>query len=177
MKNKKGQLAYPIITFVGIIFGLILLGPIMLKMFNSIQAPFSDALLNQSDGGGVAAAAGFNKVMDTATTFWDKVLVAAFVLSLLLLFISAFLIDTHPVWIILYIFISFMLVMFAPDIVGTLSNIYDSPQFVDEVNQLTFFSTILTHFGEFLVGIIVVTGIIMYGKIKFFSGGGGGVRR
>jgi len=175
MMNKKGQLDYPIITFVVIVFGLILLGPIMLKVFSSIQAPFNDALLNQTDGG-VAAAAGFNKVMDTATNFWDKVLVAAFVLSLLLLFISAFLIDTHPVWIILYIFISFMLVMFAPDIVGTLSNIYESPLFVDEVNNLTFFSTILSHFGEFLVGIIVVTGIIIYGKVKYF-GSGGGVRR
>jgi len=69
-----------------------------------------------------------------------------------------------------------MLVMFAPDIVGTLSNIYESPLFVDEVNNLTFFSTILSHFGEFLVGIIVVTGIIIYGKVKYF-GSGGGVRR
>jgi len=66
MMNKKGQLDYPIITFVVIVFGLILLGPIMLKVFSSIQAPFNDALLNQTDGG-VAAAAGFNKVMDTSS--------------------------------------------------------------------------------------------------------------
>lgn len=165
---KKGQLDYPIITFIVIIAGLILLAPIMLKIFISFKAPFSAGLGNVTNGG-VIAQEGFNKVLDTGINVWDKVLVASFMFSILILFISAILIDTHPLFVILYIVISFFTVIFAPSIIDAMSNIYDSPDFATSVTYLPFMNSIRLHFSTFLIGVIVLTGIIIYGKITLFG--------
>jgi hypothetical protein len=174
--NKKGQLDYPIITFFVVMLGLLLLAPIMLKVFISIRDPVSAQLGNISNGGAVAQG-NFNKVINTAINFWDKVIIAAFFLALILLVISAIFIDTSPFFIIIYIFISFMLVLFAPNIISSLDTIYGSQQFAVEVGHLSFMDAIRSNFGVFLVGIIVFTGIIIYGKIALFGNQQGGNRR
>ena len=167
--NKKAQIDYPIITWVILVFGLMLLAPVFLKIFTSIQTPLSTQLGNITNGGAVAQA-NFNSVMNTTVNFWDKVILFAFILATLLLLISAFFIDTSPFWIILYLFISFMLVLFAPDIIGALDNIYNSAQFTTEVARLTFIDSLRTNFGAILVGVIVLSGIIIYGKLAFTGG-------
>jgi hypothetical protein len=171
LKNKKGQIDYPIITWVIIVLGLMILAPIMLKVFTSIQAPMSSSLGNLTNGG-AEAQGNFNAVMNTAVNFWDKVVLSAFILATLLLLISAFLIDTNPFWLILYIFISFMLILFAPDIIGSLDNIYNSATFGTEVANLTFIGSLRDNFGLILTGIMVITGIIIYGKIALLGGRG-----
>ena len=170
LNNKKGQIDYPIITWVVIVLGLMILAPIMLKVFNSIQAPMSSSLGNITNGGATAQA-GFNSVMNTAIGFWDKVILSAFILATLLLLISAFLIDTNPFWLILYIFISFMLVLFAGDIIGSLDNLYNSSAFATESASLAFIGSLRSNFGLILTGIMVITGIIIYGKIALTGGG------
>jgi len=171
--RRKGQMDFPIVTLVVISFGLLIIAPFMLKIFNTMDDSMTPALANVSG----QAAENFNVVMNTAVTFWDKVVILFFFLALVMMVISSFLIDTHPFWIILYIFVAFMLMLFAPDIIGSLDQIYDSPTFATELNQLTFMNSLRIHFGEFLLGFIILTGIIMYGKVKFFSGGAGGERR
>jgi hypothetical protein len=170
IKNKKGQMDYPIISFVVIVFALMLLAPIMLKIFISIKTPVSNSLGNLTVGG-AEAKANYDSVMNIAINFWDKIILFAFILATLLLFISAFLIDTNPVWIILYIFISFMLILFAGDIIGALDGIYDSATFATETASLTFIVSLRDNFGAILVGIMVLTGIIIYGKIALTGGG------
>ena len=170
-RNKKGQLDFPIITFFVLMFILILISPIIMKVFNSVKTGFDDALTNTTMGGADVAKENIDFVLNIGITFWDKVIIAAFILATLLLFISSFLVDTHPFWVILYIFLCFMLIMFAGDIIASLDGIYNSSLFATEVNQLSFVVTLRDHFGEFLVGIMVMTGIIMYGKIKFFGSG------
>jgi hypothetical protein len=170
LRNKKGQLDYPVITFIIIVFGLLIIAPFVLKIFNSIQTPMSNALGNAT--GGTQAAANFNKVMNTATTFWDKVVIAAFILALLLLIISAFLIDSSPVWLILYIFISLMVILFVPDIMSSLDKIYDSATFAPEVNAMPFIDWLRNNVVSVIVGVMVITGIIIYGKIGLTGGAG-----
>lgn len=169
--NKRGQLDHPVITFVIIIFALMILAPVVLKIFYSVKTPISDAFGNMSDKGGAVAQTNFNAVMNTGITFWDKVVISAVILATLLMFISAFLVDTNPLWLILYIIISFLLVLFAPDIIGSLDNIYNSPTFAVESANLTFIGSLRDHFGTILVGVIVITGIIMYGKVALTGGG------
>lgn len=165
--NNKAQLDFPFITFVFIVFGLLLLAPIVLKVFNSVQDNLSPQLGNMT--GGAIAQDSFNTVMNTATTFWDKVVIFAFVVAVILLFISAFLIDTNPFWIILYVFVAFLTILFAPNIIDSLENIYGSATFADEVTQLTMVDYLRNNFGALLVGIMVITGIIIYGKVAFFG--------
>ncbi|MDD4761723.1 MAG: hypothetical protein PHZ25_01735 [Candidatus Pacebacteria bacterium] len=141
----------------------------MLKVFNSIQTPLTNSFGNVTGAGGAVASANISGVLTTFTTFWDKIIVACFFLALILLFISAFMIDTSPFWIILYVVINFMLILFAPGIVDSLNSIYGSSDFALEASQLGFMSWILAHFGEVLVGVMVITGIIIYGKIAFIN--------
>lgn len=170
MVNKKGQ--FPIVTFVVIVVGLIIIAPVMLKLFNTTKASVGAGLGNVSDSEtGVNA---FNKVMDIGINFWDKVLIAVFFLNLIILIISSFLIDTHPFWVILYIFVCFLLILFVPNIVDSLDQIYDSPQFALETSGLSFMNSLRIYFGEFIVGIFLLTGIIMYGKIRYIPAGSGG---
>jgi len=167
MRNK-GQLDFPIITWIIIVFGLLLVAPIMLKIFNNVKAPVSAALGNVTP----VAATNFNAVMNTAINFWDKVIIAAFIFATLLLFISAFLIDSHPFWIVLYILIGFFTVLFVPNIIGALNHIYGSATFATESAALPFMNSLINNFALYLIGVFIMTGIIIYGKIAFFGSGG-----
>lgn len=171
--NKKGQIEYPIITFFVLVFGLLLLAPIMMKIFISIKDPISSNLGNLTSGGTLAKQ-NFDKVMNTAVNMWDKVIIFCFAIGIIILIISAILIDTNPIFVILYIFISFMFVLFAPNIIDSLDAIYNSAQFTTEVSYLPFVDSLRTHFIEWLIGIMVLTGIIIYGKIALFKGGSRG---
>lgn len=176
LDNKKGQLDNPLIAFAVLMIGLLIIAPIMLKVMRSAQAPISSSLGNLTGQGGEIAQGNFDAVLVTGINFWDKVVVAAFILAVILLLVSAFLVDAHPFFIVLYIFMNFMLILFAPNIIGAVDNIYDSPQFAQETAMLSFMDTIRTHYAEFLVGMMVLTGIIIYGKIVLFGRGGNGRR-
>lgn len=168
--NKKAQLDNPVLIIAVIIIALVILGPIFLKIIRSIQSPVSASLGNITTGG-VVAQANFDYVMNAGIRFWDKVLTAAFVLAVLLLIVSSFLVDAHPFFIGLYILMDMFLILFAPGIVGAFDAIYDSPQFAQEVALLPFINVLRTHYAEFLVGLMVLTGVIIYGKYALFGGG------
>lgn len=168
--NKRGQLDNPLVTFAIIVIALMIFAPVMLKIFMNIDTSFGNSLGNVSAGGALAKT-NFGAVTTPLITFWDKVIVAAFFLSILLLFVSAFLIDAHPFFIVLYILLNFFLILFAPTMITAVDNIYDSANFATEVASLTFLDTLRSNFTVFLVGMMVITGIIIYGKLAFFGGG------
>jgi len=181
MSFKKGQLDIPILTFAVIVIALIIFAPIMLKVFKSIQVPLSSSLGNVSTEGGAA----FDAAITPLVTWWDKIMIFAFTISVILLLISAFFIDTHPFWVILYIIIVLFVVIFSSGIITAADNIYESSQFAGAgetnniVNQIPFMDFLRNNFGFVLMGIVFITGIIMYGKIAWFPNngrGGGGTR-
>ena len=177
--NRSGQLDFPIATLMIFVFGLIIFAPMALKVFNSVRVPISDGLANVSNGGAVASA-NFDAVMTPLVNFWDEVIIFVFVLSIILMIVSSFMIDTHPVWIILYIVVWFILIVFAPNIVSAASAIYDSSQFTSEVALLPLTNALRLHFVEVMVGMGLLSGIIIFGKVGFGggigSGGNGGNR-
>lgn len=178
IKDKKGQLDNPILAFAIIMVALIIMAPFVMKLLMTTQAGMSAGFGNVSGEGGVIGQTNFNIVLNTGINFWDKIIIAVFFFSIIMLFVSAFLIDAHPFFVILYIFTCFMLILFAPNIISIADKIYDNANFATEVTRLSFMNTLRTHYAEFLVGIIVITGIIIYGKIAFMrrSSGGNGRR-
>ena len=82
--NKKGQvLDHPVLAVFIVIVGLILISPIVLKVVLSIQAPMSNSLGNITAGGTVAQS-NFNSVLSTVVTFWDKLIIFAFIVAVLI---------------------------------------------------------------------------------------------
>jgi len=169
--DKKGQLDYPIIMFAVLVISLLMFAPIMLKIFISINDGVGAGLGNVS-GGGELAVDNFGAVMNTAINFWDKVIISAFVIAIILLLVSSFFIDAHPFFIFLYVFVSFILILFTPNIIGAVDNIYDSGTFAQEVALLSFMDSLRSNFAIFLVGMMVITGIIIYGKVALMGGSG-----
>lgn len=167
-KNKKGQFDFPMITFAIIVLGLIFLGPILLKMINSTLTPFENSLASIPGGNESGAVGSVEHIHGTFVNFWDGVLIVAFLLALILLFVSAFLIDTNPVFVILYILALFFTVVFAPNILDAINKVYDSPQFVTEVSNLAFMDFLRLNFGLIITVIGVLTMIIIYAKVRFF---------
>lgn len=166
--NKKGQLDVPVITFAVVLIGLIILAPVVLKLWNSIHTPLSSALGNTTGQGGVIAQQNVDKIFNTASNMWDKVVMIAVIFSLMLMLISSFLINTHPFWVVVYIIVTFLLVLFAPNIIQVADNIYENANFNTEVNQLSIMDFMRNNYPYVLVGTIVLSGIIMYGKVVGF---------
>lgn len=160
--NKKGQLEHPIAIFVFLFVGLLIMAPIILKVVNSTLTPISSVLGNLSSQSGESVAT----IRDSFITFWDYVIISAFLINVILLFISAFLIDTHPVFLVLYMLFGFLIFIFAPMLMDTVDQIYDSAQFTSEVTMITMTDFLRTYFGVILLGIYFVSGIIIYAKIR-----------
>lgn len=177
IKNRKAQADFPLIAFVVLCFGLFLIAPIVLKVINTTQSTFGASLGNLTNSGGSVAQNNFNSAINPIGAMWDKIVVFAFFISVIILFVSGFFIDTSPAFIILFIIFTFFLVLYTPDIMDSLNNIYNSQQFTQESAQLSFIGWLINHFGEMLVGLAVVLGIIIYGKTALFPASNGGTRR
>jgi len=166
--NKKGQLAVPLITFAVLVIMLLFLAPFMLKIVNSILSPFGTMIGNQS----AAAGAGVSSVHGSFVTLWDIVISLAFVAAMLIYLVSAFLVDTHPAFALVFLLAGFFTVIFAPIALDAVDNMWDSPEFLTESNQLTITGFIKDYFGVIIMGVMILGGVILYARIKY---GGRGV--
>jgi hypothetical protein len=174
-KNKKGQMDFPIIGFIVIAIALIIIAPVMLMVFNQINIKVGDTLGNVTSGGSIAKD-NFRAVMNKGIAWWDTVIVCAFIIAMILLIISSFLIDTHPVFIILYVLICFFTIIFIPNIINSVDALYtgisytlDSGATVQMSVMLPFLEFLRTYFGEVLVGVMLLTGIIIFGKVALMG--------
>lgn len=167
-KNKKGQLDFGIITFAIVVIGLLFLAPIILKVVRTTVQPFGDALNNTNIGGGEEASGRSLYVLGVFVNFWDAVVFFAFALQVILLLVSALFIDTNPFFIILYILILVLLLVFAPGILESVNNIYDSADFAQEVALLGFMDFLRTNFGLVITAIAILSMVVIYAKVRYF---------
>jgi len=158
--NKIGQAS--IVTFVVVVIGLLILAPVMLKIFNTTVGEVGDKLNETSTEAGAA----MEKVENTFTTFWDYLIVIAFFVNVVMLLISAFMVDTHPVFLIMYIISVFVIMSFAPYTMQPVTKILGMDQFTTELGQIPMTSFVITNFNLILLGVIVLSGIVMYAKFR-----------
>ena len=164
--NKQGQIGVGIITLVGIGIVLLVLAPILLDVVTTTVGEFSDALNNTDTN----AAATVNSIETSFVNLWDLVLVLFFGLNIILLLLSAFFIDTHPAFVIIYIMMAFFVLVFAPNVLDAVDEIWSQTQYAEETGlYLTGMNFILAYFETIVLGIIVMSGIVMYAKFKYFS--------
>ena len=161
--NKKAQLAVPIITMAIIIIGLIFIAPMILKMVNAVVTPFQSVIGNQSSFAGESVGV----VQNTFVNMWDWVIFIAIILNIMLFLVSAFLIDTHPAFIFVFILAGFFMVLFAPTIVeDAVGRMWDMSAFDTERTQLPVTEFVKDYFGAIMVGIMVLGGVILYARVK-----------
>lgn len=172
---------FPIATFLIAVVLILLLAPIVMKLFTSLRTPVSEQLGNLTGTTGISgtkdAQTSWNFIIGTGVSLWDEITVMVFFFMVIVLIVSSIFIDTNPVFIFLYIIMAFLLIILAPNIINALDAVYISPQLADQFGtpasqQMPFIYYLIQHFGEFFLGIMVFTGIIIYSKIKFFGSGG-----
>lgn len=164
--NKKAQLG--IIVFVGMFLVLLFLAPFVVKIVRSSVGGFADAINSTNEG----AATTVRGIEGTFLSLWDWVILLGFAFNVVLLLLTSFFIDTHPAFVIVYIMAVFFLMAFAPSMIDALETMYDelgdAATGHDSGAYLPATEFLIDNFGGVLLSIIVLSGIIMYAKFKYF---------
>jgi len=169
LKQKKAQ--FGIITLVAVMFVLLLLAPFVIKIVRSSVGGFSDSLANVDAN----AATTVDSIETSFINLWDWVILLVFGLNVLLLFISAFFIDTHPAFVIVYVLTMFFLMAFAPSMLDVVETVYNDASMTnattghDSGAYLPATEFLINNFGGVLLTIMILSGIIMYAKFKYFT--------
>ena len=159
--NKKGQAEFsPAIYIVGIII-LIVLAPFILKIISSVKEGFTTAL-NDTDPQAIEE---MNYGIDKVVGFMDYLLVTMFFASLIMLLISSFFIDTHPVFLILYILFAFIFILLLPNMMDAVDKVWS--KFPTETDSIPLTGWVENNMVLFTLSVFILTGIIMYAKFKW----------
>ncbi len=161
--KKKAQ--YDTIAWIASVIVLLILAPILYKVVSTSLTQFSTAINNTSP----TAAASVDLIQGSFLGWLDYLIMIGFLVNIVLLFVFAFMVDTHPLFLIFYIIASVFTMIFAPYVVEPIKQIFGMAEFGDAVVNLPLTEFVVTRFNIILLGVIVVAGIIMYAKLK---GGG-----
>lgn len=169
--NKRSQ-AESIIFFFVLAVAIFAVGIIVLRMTNAIITPFQAAIGNVSGTAGAAVA----NVHDKFTNWWDFLIVGVFFFNMILLLVSSFMVDVHPAFVIVYIIAVIFMFLFGNYALYALDSIWEHLGTSVETAQTPLQQFVINNFQIIMLGIVVLSGIVMYAKFKFFSqmGGGGG---
>jgi len=160
---KKGQADYPIISIIIIIIFLLFMAPFMLKIFKAVTIPLKLAVNDTP-----AAVSAINTIDKTWMNFWDIIVMMTFVVSIILMIVSAFFVNTHPIFFVVYLVLTIVTFILAPSMMDTLDKVWTSPQFAGTseetniVSKLPFTDYLRTHFSMVLLMIVAVTGVVMF---------------
>lgn len=169
IKNKKAQ-AQSIIIFFGLVVAILIVSIIVLRLTNAIITPFQAQIGNLSAPAGVAV----DQVHDKFTQWWDWFVIGLFFINVIFLLVSAFLIDIHPAFVVVYIVAVIFLFVFGNYALSVLDNIWNSFGTSVEEAQTPLQQFLINNFQLILLGIVILSGVVMYAKIKFFSSYGAG---
>lgn len=168
MMNKKAQ-AESILIFFVLICAIFIVSIVVLRMVNTIVDPFQAQIGNVSQQAGDAV--GYTQ--DKFTGFWDTVIILILIVNVAILFISAFLVDVHPAFVIVYIIAVIFMFVFGNYGLSTVDAIWNAVGTSTEQAQSPMQIWVLNHIQLVLLGIVILSGILMYAKFKFFNQGQG----
>jgi len=172
-KSKKGQVSFAIATFIAFVIGLILVAPIMLRIVGTVTGTFFNTM-NESYPAAVMPA---SDAVDVVYNFFDYLVVIGMVVNLILLFVSSWFIDTHPIFIVMYIMFAFILFLFIPNLMDATDQVWthmndasSMDPWEDNTIHLDFTDFIRRNMSLFSLVIIALTGVVIYAKFKIVGG-------
>lgn len=166
MLNKRAQ-ALSIIALFAVIVGIFIVSVVIINITNKVLTPFSDSIENVS----TEAASNVDYIQSSFNRWWDWAVILLFFLNVILLFITAFLVDVHPAFLIIYVLALAFLFTFGISVMGAVQDIWGVTDFSSGVANMPITNWLMNNFSIVLLGIAVLSGIIMYAKFKFGSGG------
>jgi len=172
-RNKRGQVDFGPAVLIAIIIALIIMAPVMIRIIGTVTGTFFSNM-NETAPNAVAPA---SDAVDKVYNFFDYLIVIGMFVNIIMLFISAWFIDTNPVFIMLYIVFAFILFLFLPNLLDAVDTVWNKMEdasvhdnWEDDSLNLTFTDFIRRNLTMFSLIIIVLTGILMYAKFKLTQG-------
>jgi len=173
IKNKKANVDFGPIVLIAIAISLFIFAPIMIRVIGTTTGTFFKQM-NETAPEAVREASG---AVDKVYNFFDYLIVIVLVINIILLFISAWFIDTNPVFIVLYIMFAFIMILFLPNLMDAVDRVWEKAEDMGEYDtwegssmNLTFTDWIRRNMMMMMIVIIVLTGIITYAKFKLVEG-------
>lgn len=163
LKSNKSQAS--IWVWFTVIIGMFIALPIVTYL---VMTPIQE-VANQINATNTRAATAGTNVLTHFTNFWDSIIIFTFLILTLLLFISAFFIDTHALFVVLYIISALVLIIIAPAVTQLSDAVWGMSQFASATSLMPMTDFIRTHIYGITLSIIILSGIIMYAKFKYFN--------
>jgi hypothetical protein len=175
IKNKKAQAEFSPAVLIAVVVGLLLFAPIMIRIIGVTTGTF----FTQMNSTSPTAVAEADKAVDKVYNFFDYLIIIGILINIILLFISAWFIDTNPVFIILFIMFAFIFVIILPSVLDAVDSVWDKMEDVNAndpwrddslTGVLKFSNWIRQNLMLFTIIIIAIAGIITYAKFKIRDG-------
>jgi len=172
-KNKKANVDFSPAILIAVIIVLFLFAPIMIRIIGITTGTFFSQM-NNSFPDAVAPA---DKAVETVYNFFDYLIVIAMFVNIIVLFISAWFIDTNPLFIVLYIMFAFIFFLFVPNLLNAVDAVWlkmedagEHDPWRDNPLPLTFTDFIRRNMMWFTLIVISMTGLLIYAKFKITQG-------
>lgn len=160
-KNKKGNIVWDGLTFIVI---LLVVGIVWVTAALSLDEINTD--MQSEPDLSTEAKAHISDYNSSFTDTYDNLFLFAFVLLVIFLIISVFMINSHPIFLV----ISIILLIAVFVVAGFAANAYDDFASEDDIapyaNQFTFTSWIMRHLIEVMIGIVFIMAIVLFAKTK-----------
>jgi len=169
--SKKAQLDSTVV-FVGVVLILLFLAPFLMKIVLTPVQKISQSFSTIDPTNRTSNE--INYVQNKFTGMFDWVLMFFLIFNIILVLITAFLVDIHPAFLIVYLIGIFFLIILAPSILDAVNNIWNMAQFSsgtdDVVQYLPLMGFVKDHFTLLVMGVVVLSAVIMFGKFRSSSG-------
>ena len=164
IKGKKGDITDMLsflVTIIGLAIGLFIMAWVIPKITDGLNS----ANLNNSAEGKAA----IQKLEDYGYNGIQKGFFWLFIGLCIATLISAFYVDTHPVWLVIYIIILGITIVLAAYLANAYEQVILNPAF--EGFEQGYITMIISNIVRILVGVGAASIVIIFGKWAYFSGG------
>ena len=163
LANKKAQgFEMPIVVLIVVLATILVLAPFTLKIINAVVTPLGT---NLQDINPLAASSAATVVTQT-NNFWDLAVVIAFLVITIVMFISAYMVDMNPIFAVVYAILAFFLFMITPLLQDLFTGVYTNDQLTNQTQALPMTNFIQGHFIIITFALFIISGIIMYAKLR-----------
>lgn len=173
VKNKRGNVDFGPVVLIAIIISLFIFAPIMVRIIGTTTGTFFKQM-NETAPSAVSEA---SSAVDKVYNFFDYLIIIVILINIIMLFISAWFIDTNPVFIVLYIIFAFIMILFLPNLMDAVDSVWDKAEDMGSYDtwegssmNLTFTDWVRRNMTMMSIIIIALTGIITYAKFKLVDG-------
>jgi hypothetical protein len=145
-----------------VMFVILLIGaPLMFMFFHTVTTPVNAALAPLDP----AVNTTMTYITNAYDNFWDWVILVLFIALTISLFLSSFMVNFHPIFVVLYIMLMFVMVIMIPMLMVPVDAV--NTQFAATIGgHLPYTDFLRTNIIPIVLAIMITSGIITYGKWK-----------